>query len=341
MPISINPRYYKDEKDAPDLSYYLEGLRTGNRFILSECITLVESSNMEKRLKGLEILSKVYTENNHTIRIGISGSPGVGKSTFVDYLTSFLVEKNHKIAILAIDPSSPVTGGSIMGDKTRMESIASHENIYIRPTSARSALGGIAENTMEAIHLCEASGYNIILVETVGVGQSEIAVSSITDMLCLLVLPGAGDNLQGFKRGITEMADLVLINKSDGTRLELAKKSQKDYRQAIHLFRPKIRGWTSKVLTCSATEKTGIKEIWDTIEAFFSHIAESGYIRTNRTTQNMDWFSNMFKSMAIAYLLKNGLDQSLYRKHENAIKTNQENPFYAIKSLYKEVFITS
>lgn len=341
MSIKINPDIKSKTKKVHSAQYYVDGIKSGNRYLLSEAITLTESAHKEKRILGLSILDKCYNRNTDTIRIAISGSPGVGKSTFIDYLAKYLVKNNYKVAILAIDPTSQKSKGSILGDKTRMENISSLDKIFIRPTSAKFELGGIAETTKEAIHLCEASGYDIIIIETVGVGQSEIAVSNIVDLFCLLILPGAGDDLQGIKRGITEMADVVVVNKAEGDRMTSAEITKKQYAQSLHLFRPKIESFAPLVFTSSSTEKMGIEEIWNGMQSFISLGKKTSYFHENRKEQELLWFTNKFKDLAIEYLLKKEIGLKKLQSYKAAIESDQKNPFAAIKQLFEEVFTLS
>jgi LAO/AO transport system kinase len=338
MPIKVNPDLKRSTKEARQLTYYTDGLRAGSRFVLSEAITLIESEDQQKRITGLSILDKLYTADASTKRIGISGSPGVGKSTFINYIAGYLASKGEKVAILAIDPASQKTKGSILGDKTRMEEIGSNEMIYIRPSSAKFELGGVADTTKEAIHLCEAAGFDTILIETVGVGQSETAVAQIVDLFCLLVLPGAGDELQGIKRGITELADLVIINKADQSRKELASISQKHYAHSLHLLRPKITNWTPRVLKSSSLEKRGIEKIWKAVETFFEICHESGYFMANRKEQNLNWFQKKFRQLAVEYYLKKEMNLKTFQKLETEIRSDRNNPFFAMKNLYETTF---
>lgn len=339
--MKINPDIKPKHKKVHSAGEYITGLTSGDRFLLSESITLIESAQKEKRILGLSILDECYQKKANTLRIAISGSPGVGKSTFIDYLAQFLIGLDHKVAILAIDPSSQKSKGSILGDKTRMENISSNRNIFIRPTSAKFELGGIAETTKEAIHLCEAAGFDIIIVETVGVGQSEIAASNIVDLFCLLIIPGAGDDLQGLKRGITEMADIVVVNKSDGNLLKSAEITKNHYAQSLHLFRPRIAGYSPQVYTSSSTEKTGIEKIWKGMQSFINLGKETGYFYKNRKNQEILWFSNKFKDLAIEYFLKKEIGLKRLQSYEASILTGKTNPFAAIRQLFEEVFIQS
>jgi LAO/AO transport system kinase len=228
------------------------------------------------------------------MRIGITGVPGAGKSTFIESFGSYLIGREHQLAVLAIDPSSERSGGSILGDKTRMEELSGNENAFIRPSPSGGTLGGVARKTRESIILCEAAGFDIILVETVGVGQSETTVHSMVDFFLVLMIPGAGDELQGMKRGIMEMADAILINKSDGDNVERARIAQSEYMNALHLFPLPPSAWAPKVLTCSSLEKHGIKEVWEMITAYKKHSTQNGYFQKRRADQNKD---RMYQSL--------------------------------------------
>src|SRR5690554_1198616 len=256
---------------------------------LSKGITLVESNQPEEYARGQALVSLLYPHSGKSMRIGITGVPGVGKSTFIETFGGLLTEQDFRVAVLAVDPSSQRSHGSILGDKTRMEALSVNPKAYIRPTPAAKALGGVARSTREAMVLCEAAGYDRIIIETVGVGQSEPAVHSMTDFFLLLMLPGAGDELQGIKRGIMEMADLVAINKADGNNQEKAQMARRQYVNALHLFPPKESKWVPGVLTCSALTKTGIAEIWDTILEYKKLVADNGYFNQKRQEQASYW----------------------------------------------------
>ncbi|MDX1942512.1 MAG: methylmalonyl Co-A mutase-associated GTPase MeaB [Saprospiraceae bacterium] len=286
---SINPDLPKKHRSLRSVEAYVKGILAGDRIILSQAITLIESTRPEHRLLAQDIIEACLTKRNASIRIGITGSPGVGKSTFIEAFGTHLIEKGHRLAVLAIDPTSQISKGSILGDKTRMAKLASNKNAFIRPSAAGDSLGGVARKTREAILLCEAAGFDTIIIETVGVGQSETAVHSMVDCFLLLLLPGAGDELQGIKRGIVEMADILAVNKADGERLALAKRTQQEYRNALHFFPIKASGWTPPVLTCSATNNEGIAEIWYMIEDFWKFTVENGYFEHNRQEQSRHW----------------------------------------------------
>ncbi len=263
---------------------------------LSKGITLIESSLNEDRLQAEELLNRLLPKTGNSIRIGITGVPGVGKSTFIETFGEYLIkEHGKKVAVLAIDPSSQQTKGSILGDKTRMEKLAANPNAFIRPSASGAFLGGVANKTREALLLCEAAGYNVTIIETVGVGQSETMVKNMTDIFLLLMLPGAGDELQGIKRGIMEMADLLAINKSDGENLTKANLAMGAYKNALHLLPPHPYGWLPQVSMCSATEDVGISAIWDTINRFYSTIGTLN-LKAIRKEQTRNWLNEALQN---------------------------------------------
>ncbi len=282
-----------------------QGIREGNKSALARGITLVESTNPNHFAAAEGLVARCLSVPTSSIRIGITGVPGVGKSTFIEAFGAHLVARGKKVAVLAVDPSSSLTKGSILGDKTRMENLARHDSAFIRPSPASDALGGVARKTRETIILCEAAGFDAILVETVGVGQSEIAVHSMVDFFLLLKLAGAGDELQGIKRGIMEMADAVVINKADGNNMERVQLAITEFQQALHLYPKKESGWTPVVTSCSALENRGIKEIWEMIKEFLATTKASNYFENNRTQQNKNWF---FQTVAAL------LNQEFYKK---------------------------
>lgn len=264
-------------------------LVAGDRRALARAITLVESTKPADRPKADALLEQVMPETGKAMRIGLSGSPGVGKSTFVEALGNHALEQGRTLAVLAVDPSSRISGGSILGDKTRMETLARHPHAFIRPSPAGTSLGGVARRTREALLLCEAAGFNTIIVETVGVGQSETAVSAMTDMFLLLLAPAGGDELQGIKRGIVELADSILVNKADGEMAQEAVHAANEYRTALRLLRPATYNWTVPVATCSALTGSGIAEVWEVIERFFETLGDADAIAARRAGQAIDW----------------------------------------------------
>lgn len=277
---------------TPDihLQDLIDGLSQGNRVFLSRAITLVESKRADDRKLSAELIDKITGTGNKSLRIGITGVPGVGKSTFIEAFGKMLTGKGKKVAVLSIDPSSNRTRGSILGDKTRMDELSRDPNAYIRPSASGSSLGGVASSTRETILICEAAGFDVIIVETVGVGQSETVVKDMVDYFLLLMLAGGGDELQGIKRGIMEMADHILINKADGGNLEAAKKAKKEYANAVHLFPPNEADWTVPVGLCSAIEKAGIEESWSEIEKYETKTKSNGWFDENRKRQLIKWF---------------------------------------------------
>ena len=261
----------------------------GNRRAIAKTITLLESTRPESFEQGQELLESLLPHAGQALRIGITGVPGVGKSTFIEAIGLFLIEQGHRVAVLAVDPSSQLTGGSIMGDKTRMNELAQHPHAFIRPSPSSGILGGVARKTRETMLICEAAGYDVVIVETVGVGQSETIVASMVDLFLLLMLPNAGDELQGIKKGVLELADLVVINKSDGKQETLAKTAQSEYRKALHLLPSSKNSWTPQILRCSALEKRGMDKIWDSVKSFSKALQNSGEWEKQRRKQTGKW----------------------------------------------------
>lgn len=271
-----------------DAKFYIDGVLNGDITVLSRAITIIESANPDHQTLASEIIDGIISHSGRSFRLGITGVPGVGKSTFIESFGKELLEHKHKIAVLAIDPSSSKSKGSILGDKTRMEFLSAQQNVFIRPTPSSGSLGGVARATYETILLCEAAGFDFIIIETVGVGQSEIAVSKMTDFFLLLMLAGAGDELQGIKRGIMEMADGIVITKADGDNIAKAKTAKAEYTNAIHLFPPTESGWIPKVDVCSSVNNTGIKEVYQTLESYRNHANTKGYFSKKRKDQLID-----------------------------------------------------
>ncbi|MCU0613690.1 MAG: methylmalonyl Co-A mutase-associated GTPase MeaB [Desulfobacterales bacterium] len=272
-----------------DPKEYIDGVLEGNRRILAKTITLIESSLDTHRELSRRILEKLQPYSGRAVRLGITGVPGVGKSTFIESFGLFLVEKGHRIAVLAVDPSSTRTGGSVMADKTRMEKLSVHSNAYIRPSPSGGALGGVAFKTRETMLVCEAAGFDVIIVETVGVGQSEITVASMVDFFLVLMLAGAGDELQGIKKGVLEIADAIAVNKADGDNVQKAEQASKAYEYALHLLTPISPLWSPPVLTCSAKEMTGIRQIWETVLDHRKKLIDAGELNLKRKQQSLAW----------------------------------------------------
>ncbi len=287
----------KDRKIAiPELA---NRIKNGSRLDLAKGITLIESITATDKIAGQELLLNVLPETGKSIRIGITGVPGAGKSTFIEEFGLMLAESGHQVAVLAIDPSSSLTGGSILGDKTRMEALARHPNAFIRPSPAAGTLGGVHKKSRETILLCEAAGYDVILIETVGVGQSETVVRGMVDFFMLLVLTGAGDELQGMKKGIMELTDTIIVHKADGDNVALTKKTVREYKQLLHFLQPASPGWTSSALAVSSLQKTGLAEVWEMIQSFKLVMNENGYWQERRSLQTSDWFRSMIHDRLI------------------------------------------
>jgi LAO/AO transport system kinase len=307
----------------------------GDRNALAKCITLAESQRHDDQEAIQAILKKILPVSGKSIRVGITGSPGVGKSTFIESFGSYLTSLGKKVAVLTIDPSSPVTKGSILGDKTRMEKLANDPLAFIRPSATRSFPGGVAHSTRESILLCEAAGFEIILIETVGVGQSEFSVKDIVDCFLLLMLAGAGDELQGIKKGIMEMADIVAITKADGNNVINAQQSQSEFQHALHLIRPDYNGWTPKVITCSALENTGIVECWELISKFISHTKSTGMFEQKRKDQKVTWLNDQLNTQWRRQLMQNNLFGEKWNEAVDQVSKNEWTVFEAVGHLTK------
>jgi len=272
-----------------DIEALAEAVLEGDRRALARAITLVESTRHDHRTNANALLQALLPHTGRSIRLGISGVPGVGKSTFIEALGNHVIDNGHHVAVLTVDPSSAISGGSILGDKTRMEMLSRRPEAYIRPSPAGKTLGGVTRRSREALIVCEAAGYDVVIVETVGVGQSETRVADMTDMFMLLLLPGGGDELQGIKRGIMELADLVLINKADDEMAKLAKRSAAQYRNALQLLHPRSQHWKVRVQTCSARDGTGIEEAWQQVLQHHAALQDAGELATRRADQARDW----------------------------------------------------
>lgn len=306
--------------------------------MLGRAITLVESARPEHQALGQELVNRLLADDAapcQTLRIGITGAPGVGKSTFIEALGTYLISLGKRVAVLAIDPSSQISKGSILGDKTRMERLATSDMAFIRPSPAGNSLGGVARKTRETILLVEAAGYDTVLIETVGVGQSETAVHSMTDLFLLLLLPGAGDELQGIKRGIVEMADILCINKADGDRITLADQARVHYFNATHLLPPKSSNWAPRVLTCSAQEGNGLAELWGAATEYHNHILSNGFYLENRRQQAAWWFrETMLDGLQTAFY-NNPAVKTLLKSLEPLVLEGKMSPFAAAEKVLK------
>lgn len=321
------------QKDRPDLGKLSEMVLAGNRSYLSKAITLVESKLPSDEELAEQLISKLLPYSGDALRIAITGVPGVGKSTFIEAFGQLAISCGRKVAVLAIDPSSAGNKGSILGDKTRMNSLARQEHAFIRPSPSGATLGGVADKTRESLLLCEAAGFDIILIETVGVGQSETTVRGMTDLFVLLMLAGAGDELQGIKRGIIEMADIIAITKADGDNMRAATKSFADFRHTLDLFGPSSAGWKPQVVTCSASENKGIAEIWELVMKFETSLRASGHMMAHRAEQNLNWMQQKLDRM-----LKEDFAKWVAAETENmktAILSNEVTPIAAARKLFE------
>ena len=309
-------------------------LLTNDRQALSAAITLIESKLPQDKKEARSLLLKCQLREQKSIRIGITGVPGVGKSTFIEAFGRYFLEQGKKVAVLAIDPSSNVTGGSILGDKTRMEWLSQQKNVFIRPTSTGTNLGGVARNTYESILLCETAGYDVILIETVGVGQSETIVHSMVDFFLLLMLAGAGDELQGIKRGIMEMADAIVITKADSGNEKLAEKAKIQYRNALHLFPPKKSNWIPQTFTCSSIENKGLNEINNSIESYFNMINNNGWLYENRKAQEIKRLDELLNEKILTEFFLNAKNKEKFEMLKVDVSSGKISAYQAIESLF-------
>jgi LAO/AO transport system kinase len=317
---------------------YMEGILQGNRTILSRAVTLVESNRHEHQQMAQEIISRCLPHSGKSVRIGITGVPGAGKSTFIESFGTYLTSTGRKLAVLAIDPSSERSRGSILGDKTRMEELSSDPNAYIRPSPSSGSLGGVARKTRETILLCEAAGFDTILIETVGVGQSETVVHSMVDFFLLIQIAGAGDELQGIKRGIMEMADAIVINKADGDNIDRAKTAAALYRNALHLFPPSASGWIPQVKICSSLRKTGIDDVWNCLEDYFSLARGNGYFAERRSSQSRYWMFETIDEHLKKHFYHNKAVKAALSHLETQVSDDRVSPFVAATRLLEKYF---
>ena len=313
-----------------------EGIRAGNIADLSAAITLVESTLESDKQQAQELIQRCLPYVGNAVRIGITGVPGVGKSTFIESVGKLLVERGNHVAVLAIDPSSASSGGSILGDKTRMSELAVTKEVYIRPSAAGTTLGGVARKTRETIFLCEVAGFDVILVETVGVGQSETLVHSMVDFFLLLMLSGAGDELQGIKRGIMELADALVITKADGDNLKRAKLAATEYATAMHLFPPKASQWIAPAKTCSSLDQVGLKEVLEVIDSFVNTTKLNGWFDAHRKLQDNYWFTEGVKERLMADLFDSPSMKALMHELETKLLAGEISAFQAADYLFNE-----
>lgn len=326
-------------KKPPKLTVddYVEGILAGNRMILSRAITLVESNAVKHFEIGQEIVQRILPYTGKAIRVGITGVPGAGKSTFIEALGSRLCTDGKKVAVLAVDPSSSLSHGSILGDKTRMEQLSRDKNAFIRPSPSGGTLGGVTRKSRETLLLCEAAGYEVILVETVGVGQSETTVRSMVDFFLTVVITGAGDDLQGIKKGILELADAIIVNKADGANKQKALVTRADYEQILHYIRPATEGWRTQAYTCSSLTGEGVWEIWDVITAFVEQMRISGLLQHRRQEQNLTWVKEMVDQYIRNLLLQNSQIAEKITNTENSVANGEMTPTAALRQIIAEI----
>ncbi|MDR0661158.1 MAG: methylmalonyl Co-A mutase-associated GTPase MeaB [Prevotellaceae bacterium] len=337
QPPIVNPnaisRLKKNRQKLLSVDEYVAGITSGNRTILSKAITLVESVLPEHHAMGQEIIEKCLPYSSLSIRIGITGVPGAGKSTFIESFGKLITGMGYKLAVLAIDPSSSRSKGSILGDKTRMETLSIDPDAFIRPSPSAGSLGGVARKTRESVILCEAAGFDVVFIETVGVGQSETAVHSMVDFFLLLMIAGAGDELQGIKRGIMEMADLLVINKADGSNIVKAQQARAEYQSAMQLFPPTESGWKPKALTCSALERIGFDEIWETISSHIQLTKDNGFFEAHRRQQSKYWlYESINESLSDNFYHHPEIERNI-ESIENQVLEDKISSFAAAKQL--------
>ena len=333
QPMQVNPNFKRHKKSELSVDDFVKGILAGDRTILSRAITMIESENPTHIAMAQDIIERCLPHSGNSLRIGITGVPGVGKSTFIESFGGMLTAQGHKLAVLAIDPSSERTKGSILGDKTRMETLSVDPNAFIRPSPSGSALGGVARKTRESIILCEAAGFDTIIVETVGVGQSETVVKSMVDFFLLLMLAGAGDELQGIKRGIMEMADALVINKADGDNLPKAKGAASQYRAALKLFPKSDNGWDVPVEVCSARECFALDKVWQIIQDFVTLTKGNGSFERTRNEQLINIFYHWIEYTLHNRFYNNETTQSKIDELIPKIQSKQISPYMAAAKL--------
>ncbi len=339
QPDSLNnaaaQKLMQNRKKKQEVAQLFAGIKAGDKTALSRSITLIESTTQQHQKQAKELIALCLPFANKSQRIGITGVPGVGKSTFIEAFGKLLTSQGHKVAVLAVDPSSTVSKGSILGDKTRMEELVKDDHAFIRPSASGDALGGVARKTRETIILCEAAGFDTIIIETVGVGQSETTVHSMTDFFLLLKLAGAGDELQGIKRGIIEMADTIVINKADGENVKAAKLAKVEFNRALHLYPAKESQWTPKTVTCSALHNEGIQEVYELINDYILQTKKSDYFNHKRTEQNKFWLVQTIESQLKSDFFSNPKIKAALKKQLALIEEHKTTPFEAAEVLMK------
>src|SRR5262245_33838608 len=320
-------------RSAPDASALARAIRAGERAVLARAITLIESKRADHRKTARALVQELLPASGNAVRVGITGMPGVGKSTTIDALGTFLTGGGHKVAVLTVDPSSSRSGGSILGDKTRMARLATDDNAFVRPSPSSGTLGGVAAKTRETMLLCEAAGHDVVLVETVGTGQSETAVADMTDCFLALMLPGAGDELQGIKKGLIELADMIAVNKADGDNVKRATAAAAEYRAALHIITPRSATWTPPVLTCSALTGTGIEQLWAQILAHREQLTQSGEFAARRREQQVKWLWSLIEQRLFARLRSDAALRARLPRIEAAVAEGRLSPMIAVEEI--------
>jgi GTPase len=323
----------RSESGRADLKRLARGIRDGERAVLARAITLIESKRTDDRQAAHQLVQEVLPETGKAVRVGITGAPGVGKSMTIDTLGTLLTSKGHKVAVLAVDPSSTRTGGSILADKTRMARLATDPNAFVRPSPSAGTLGGVAAKTRESMLLCEAAGFDVVLVETVGVGQSETAVADMTDFFLVLMMPGAGDELQGLKKGIVELADMIAVNKADGDNVRRAKAAAAEYRAALHIIAPRSPNWTPPVVTYSALTGDGVAELWGQIIAHRERMQDTGELPARRREQQVKWMWSMLEERLFARLRSDPALKTKLKQAEAAVAAGKLAPTLAVEEI--------
>jgi len=325
----------KSDSEKAQLDQLIDGVLAGERRALAKAITRVENRRAEGRAQAHALVSRLMPHSGKAVRIGVSGVPGVGKSTFIESFGLFLIDQGFKVAVLAVDPSSQISGGSIMGDKVRMEHLARNAASFIRPSPSSGSLGGVARRTRESMLLCEAAGYDVVVVETVGVGQSEIAVSEMVDFFLVLMLPNAGDEIQGIKKGILEMADGLVINKADGEFKQAAGQAKRYYQSALHLTRPRYKGWQTPVLTCSALHREGMDRIWNMVRKHRAFLEEHGGLASLRASQLTAWFHAAIRDEILDKLYTDEGVRELLETSLGEVRSSKRSPYQAAEDVVK------
>jgi LAO/AO transport system kinase len=334
----VNPAFVRRRRPQLSTEQFVEGIRAGDVAVLSQAITLVESGNPAHQAQARQIIEGCLPYAGRSVRVGITGVPGAGKSTFIEAIGGMVAGEGHRLAVLAVDPSSERSGGSILGDKTRMESISTDPRVFIRPSPSAGSLGGVARKTRETVVLCEAAGYDVVFIETVGVGQSETAVHSMVDLFMLLQIAGAGDELQGIKRGIMEMADAIVITKAEGDNLTRAELARRQFENALMLFPTPDSGWRPQVFTSSAYAGTGLREVWAGVGEFMSFVKENGFFAANRNRQNQYWMRETIDEALRSDFYNNPEIEELLPRYRADVLADKISPFSAAHELLAKYY---